>query len=248
MTYCLSCQSEIDSSASICPHCAFPLTKPTDKGGGFIADVVTRPKIQVRVDLATTVDRTGSTERFQEGIPKAYGMILDHVSKKAREVKCWLATHGDIDCLEYPEILTDGGQPSQAIEDIKNISYGGGGDPAEHHLDSIEFLLNTVPWTNDPSVARGAIIAFMTADTKPTKSGISAAELGRRIASKGLILYLICEVTPTLWELAQAANGLVFPISNDPDPLEMQKIGSQLAASIVATIKGGGTVPMVASL
>jgi hypothetical protein len=196
------------------------------------------------VDLAATVDRTGSSERFQTGIPQTYEMIVLQVKAKAREVKCWLGSHGDIDEGQNFIIHTDAGTPEQAVEDIKKISYGGGGDPPEHHLDAVESLLNRVPWTADSSRSRGAIITFMTADTKPAKSGISAAALGKQIKDKAILLYLVCEPTPTLHELASAAEGLVFQISNNPDPSEMQKIAAQLAASIVATVASGGTVPM----
>jgi hypothetical protein len=171
-------------------------------------------------------------------------MIVSQVKAKAREVKCWLASHGDIDDGQNFIIHTDAGTPDQAVEDIKKIAYGGGGDPAEHHLDAVESLLNRVPWTADPTRARGAIIAFTTADTKPAKSGITALALGTKIKEKGILLYLVCELTPALQELASAAEGLVFQISNSPDPGELQKIASQLAASIVATVGSGGTVPM----
>jgi hypothetical protein len=173
-------------------------------------------------------------------------MIVSQVKAKAREVKCWLGSHGDIDEGQDFIIHTDAGTPEQAVEDIRKIPYGGGGDAEEHHLDAIESLLSRVPWTADPSRARGAIIAFMTADTKPAKSGISAAALGKQIKDKGILLYLVCEPTPTLQNLASAAEGLVFQISNNPDPSEMQKIAAQLAASIVLTVAGGGTVPMTA--
>jgi hypothetical protein len=198
------------------------------------------------VDLATTVDRTGSSEHFQTGIPKTYEVIVSQVAAKARSVKCWLASHGDLDEGQDFIIHTDAGTPEQAIEDIKKIAYGGGGDLPEHHLDAIEALLGRVPWAADPSRARGAILAFMTDDTKPAKSGIGPSELGKQIKDKGLLLYLVCQPTAYLQELANAAGGLVFEITNSPDPAELQKIAAQLAASIVATVASGSTVPMTA--
>lgn len=244
MMYCPSCQTQVDASVDVCPYCGWRFNTSAGKPGPSIVRPATRPKIQCQVDLAATVDRTGSSERFQTGISQTYEMIVSQVRAKVREVKCWLGSHGDIDEGQDFIIHTDAGTPEQAIEDIKKISYGGGGDPSEHHLDGIEWLLNRVPWTADPSRARGTIIAFMTADTKPAKSGVSAAALGKQIKDKGILLYLVCEPTPTLQELASAAEGLVFQISNNPDPSEMQKIAAQLAASIVATVASGGTVPM----
>ncbi len=244
MLYCPSCQTQVNTSANVCPSCGWRFNVSAGKSSPTIARPATRPKIQCEVDLAATVDRTGSSERFRAGIPETYEMIVTQVSAKARDVKCWLASHGDLDEGQDFIIHTDSGNPKRAIEDIKKISYGGGGDPEEHHLDAIETLFNRVPWTADLSQARGAILAFMTADTKPAKSGISAAALGKQIKDKGILLYLVCEPTPTLQELASAAEGLVFQISNNPNPTELQKIAAQLAASIVATVAGGGTVPM----
>lgn len=244
MMYCPSCQSQVDVSTDVCPSCGWKFNTSASKPGPLIVRPAARPKIQCEVDLAASIDRTGSSERFQTGIPLTYEMIVLQVQAKARKVKCWVASHGDLDEGQDFIIHTDAGTPEQAIEDIKKISYGGGGDPPEHHLDAIESLLNRVPWTADLSRARGAILAFMTADSKPAKSGISAADLGKQIKDKGILLYLVCEPTPTLQELASAAEGLVFQISNNPDPAEMQKIAAQLAASIVATVASGGTVPM----
>lgn len=244
-TYCPSCQQPCDASADACPSCGWRFNRTVGRPVQSIVRPAVRPKIQCEVDLATTVDRTGSSERFQTGIPKTYEMIVSQICGKARSVKCWLQSHGDLDEGQDPIIHTDGGTPDQAIQDIAGISYGGGGDPPEHHLDAVESLLNCVPWTADPSRARGAIIAFTTADTKPARSGISAAALGKEINERGILLYLVCEPTATLQDLASAAGGLVFQISNDPDPAQMQKIAAQLAASIVATVASGATVPMI---
>ena len=53
-------------------------------------------------------------------------------------------------------------------------------------------------------------------------------------------------VTTKLQELIDAAGGLMFQISNSPDPADLQKIAGQLAASIAATVASGSTVPMAA--
>jgi hypothetical protein len=196
------------------------------------------------VEVAATVDRTGSSEPFAVGIPLTYETIVQQVAAKARSVKCWVASHGDLDCGEPFVLHTDGGTPEQAIADIKKIVYGGGGDAEEHHLDAIESLLNKVPWTANPARARGAILAFTTADSKPTRSGISARDLGAEIRRRGILLYLVCESAPALQDLVKSAEGLMFQITNSPDPVELQRIAAQLAASIVATVASGDTVPM----
>ena len=244
MTYCPSCQTQVDSSVDTCASCGWRFSTTGAKAGPTLVQVATRPKIQCKVDLAVTVDRTGSSQRFQNGIPMTFEMIATQVEAKAREVICWVASHGDLDEGQDFIVHTDAGTVQQAVADIRGISYGGGGDPPEHHLDAIESLVSRVPWTANPSKARGAIVAFMTADTKPARSGMSAGALGKLIKDKGVLLYLVCEPTPTLQELANAAEGLVFQITNNPDPAEMQRIASQLSASIIATVTKGGTVPM----
>ncbi len=246
MKTCPSCQSSVDLSTDICPICGWRFSAGVGQAARLIARPAARPKIQCEIDLAATVDRTGSSERFKSGIPTTYDTILNQVQAKARSVKCWLASHGDLDEGQDFILHTDAGTPAQALQDMKNITYGGGGDPPEHHLDAIESLLNRVPWTADPTRARGAILAFMTADSKPAKSGTTAGELGKRIRQQGILLYLVCEPTPTLLELAKSADGLVFEITNNPDPAELQKIAAQLAASIVASVASGSTVPMAA--
>ncbi len=245
---CPACQKNCDASVDVCPNCGWRFNKTAGKFEPTVIRPAVRPKIQCEVDLAATVDRTGSSKAFETGIPRTYETIISQVRAKARSVKCWLASHGDLDEGQDFILHTDAGTPEQAIEDIRKITYDGGGDPPEHHVDAIETLLDRVPWTANPSRARGAILAFMTADTKPAKSGITAAALGKKIKDKGLLLYLVCEPTPTLQQLASAAGGLVFQISNSPDPTSLQQIAAQLAASIVATIASGSTVPMTVSV
>ena len=242
--HCPSCQDQVDGSADLCPACGWRFI--ADQPVVSIVRPAVRPKIQVGIALAATVDRTGSSAQFEVGIPLTYKVIVEQLAAKAREVTCWVASHGDLDEGQEFTIHTDSSTPEQAIEDIGKIRYGGGGDPPEHHLDAIEALLDRVPWTSDLSRARGAIVLFATADSKPMRSGISATELGSRIKEKGLLLYLVCQPQPTLDDLATGADGLVFEISNSPDPVALQKIAAQLAASIVATVASGATVPMTA--
>jgi hypothetical protein len=241
---CPSCQSVVEMAADACPNCGWKFNKGGGKAGPSLVRPAVRPKLPCEVELAVTVDRTGSSGPFEVGIPKTYETIVGQLAAKTRSVRCWVASHGDLDCNEPFVLHTDGGSPEQAIADIKKIVYGGGGDPPEHHLDAIESLLNKVPWTANPARARGAILAFTTADSKPARSGISARDLGAEIRRRGLLLYLVCEPTPTLHDLVQAAQGLEFQITNSPDPAELQRIAAQLAASIVATVASGGTIPM----
>jgi len=242
-TYCPSCQFPVGRlSGDTCPHCKWPLGGAAS--GRSIVKPAARPKVQSEIDLATTVDRTGSSERFKAGIPATYELIVRSLIPRARTLRCTVQSHGDLDDGQNMILHTEGGTPVQAIADVRQIAFEGGGDPPEHHLDAILNLLQTVPWTADPRRARGAILGFLTADTKPARAGVGPRELGVRIKSRGVLLYLVCEPTPALVELVEGAEGLLFEITNNPDPQELHKIAAQLAASIVATVSAGGTVPL----
>ena len=97
MLYCPSCQTQVEVTADVCPSCGWKFNRSAEKPAPSIVSPASRPKIQCEVDLAATVDRTGSSLKFQVGIPKTFEIILTQVSAKAREVKCWLASHGDLD-------------------------------------------------------------------------------------------------------------------------------------------------------
>ena len=240
--HCPSCDQMVSQNDSRCMICAYPL-QGQKQHGVTIAPAV-RPKIQVEVCTAVTVDRTGSSQQFAIGIPKTAGIIFEQVATKARSTRYWVQSHGDLDCNEQPILLTDGGTAEQAIHDINKIVYGGGGDAEEHHLDAIENLLKTVSWPVDKHRARGAMIAFLTADSKPARSRRKAQQIGEEIRAREILLYLVCEPTATLTKLVNAASGLMFTITNSPNPKELQKIAGQLAASIVASVSKGSTVPL----
>jgi hypothetical protein len=243
---CPSCQQAVPAASPTCPNCGWNFNPAGSLVRPSLVKPAARPKIQVEVDLGITVDRTGSSAPFSTGIPITLETILKQVAAKARSVRCWLQSHGDLDLGEQMVLHTDGGTPEQAIADIKQITYDGGGDPPEHHLDAIEHLVSTVPWIADPSRARGAILGFMTADTKPARSGVTARQLGEAIKQRGLLLYLVCEPMPALDELIRAASGMMFAISNAPNPTDLQRIAAQMSASILATVAKGGTTPMTA--
>jgi len=152
---CPSCKSQVDASAAVCPTCGWKFNTGGGQPGPSLVRPAARPKIQCEVELGITVDRTGSSEPFQVGIPLTFETIVRQVAAKARSVRCWVASHGDLDEGQAFVIHTDGGAPEQAIEDIKRVTYDGSGDAPENHLDAVESLLNTVPWTASPARARG---------------------------------------------------------------------------------------------
>lgn len=246
MMTCPSCQTEVEATCDVCPTCGWKLRE--DGGSVPFTVQASRPKIPVEVTIAFDVDRTGSSAKFRKGIPKTAEIICKRVDVKARELTTYVFSHGDLDEGQQPLLHTDGEPYDVALADIRAIDYGGGGDPPEHHLDGLEHVLRTVPWPADPSRSRGAVVAMMTADTKPHTSGLTASELGEMIKRQGLFLCLVCEPTPTLKQVADAAGGLLFRISNDPDAEEIDQVAAQVAASVVASISGGGTVPLTSPI
>jgi len=240
---CPSCQASVKKTDDTCSVCGWSFTDSSQKTNAAIRPAV-RPKIQAEIELAFAIDRTGSSKQFATGIPKTTELILNQLKEKARKIICRVQTHGDQDEGQMPILAIEDATVDQTIEEIKKITYEGGGDPSEHHLDGIEHLLNTTPWSLDPSKSRGAILAFLTADSKPATSGATASEIGEKIKQQGILLYLVCQPTKTLQELVEAAEGLLFEITNKPDPNDLQRIAGQLAASIVSTVGSGATAPL----
>lgn len=241
---CKSCGGVItDVTQTKCPNCGQQL-QPAEDAGRVINRTLARPRISAELDFATTVDRTGSSQAFQEGIPLAYEKIVRGIEQQIRDVKLHLFSHGDLDYGEETILLTDGGTTEQAISDIKSINFGGGGDSTETHLSAIEHVMNNVPWRNRPNRSRSALLAFLTDDSKPCRSGLTPWQLGEELKKRNILLYLICQPTPTLSELVDAAGGLMFAISNSPDPKELEQIASQLTASIHAATSTSTTKPL----
>jgi hypothetical protein len=239
--FCPSCQIEVEATNNICPKCGWKFSENSPAGPTAFKPA-REAKIQIIAEIAIEIDRTGSSEEFSNGIALASELIITPVVRKVREARFWVASHGDLDYDEQHILLTDKGIAEQALNDIRSIQYSGGGDPEEHHLDGIERIFKLVPWSTGCADTRGAIVAFLTAETKPAKSGITAAELGAQIAKKGLLFYLVCQETPTLRELLQGENSFLFPISNTPSPQDMQKVAAQISASIVNKAAAGGTL------
>jgi len=201
-------------------------------------------KIQPEVIIGFGKDITGSSGPFADGTHRSTEQILAAVSAKARSVRAYQLTYGDEDYGQHPVLITNDGTVEQALADSARITYGGGGDEPEHHISGIRELVRVVPWPTDPRKGRGAVVVFMTADTKPDPSGMTARQLGEEIMTRGLLCYLICEPYPFAKEIIDAAQGLMFPITNNPDPAQMQQIAAQLSASILATVSAGATRPM----
>ena len=240
---CPSCQASVKKNDDTCKVCGWSFKDSPQKTNAVVRPAA-RPKIQAEIEVAFAIDRTGSSKQFATGIPVTAELILKQLEVKARKVICRVQTHGDQGEGQMPILVIEDATVDQTIEEIKKITYEGGGDPAEHHLDGIEHLLNTTPWSLDPSRSRGAILAFLTADSKPATSGATASEIGQKIKDQGILLYLVCQPTKSLQELVDASDGLLFEITNKPDPDDLQRIAGQLATSIVSTVGSGATAPL----
>lgn len=242
---CPSCGENVEvSRGGTCPKCAWQFENEPAAAPRVQIRPAARPKVLPKVDVALTVDRTGSTDPFAEGLQKMSRDVLKLIESKALALKVWLQTHGDRDEGMMEALLTDGGTADQAIADLGTVIFEGGGDPAESHADAVELLMNRVPWNANPLESRGAIIAILTADSKPAQSGHSAAQIGEEIRRRNLLLYVVAQRTPILNELVKAADGLFFEISNTPSKDEVEQIANQLAASIIQTASGSATRPL----
>lgn len=239
---CPSCHRMVASADSECSHCGWRFHATPQA----TVRPAPRPKIPVCVEFAQTVDRTGSSHAFATGILKASEKILRLIERQAQSIRVWLQTHGDEECGQLPVLLTDGGAVQNALADINSIIFEGGGDAEEHHLDAVEKLLQTVPWSDDPRRTRGVMTAFVTADSKPARSGRTPEAIGATIRDRGILFYVVGEDMTRMRALCDAAGGLFFEISNDPRPEDLERIAADVAASVVATMSCGKTIPIAA--
>ena len=242
MIFCPSCQEQSPVGATECGVCGWSFKTTTSTPGSLIRPAAP-PKQQADVELAATIDRTGSSQRFAIGIPKTFAEILKLVENKVRSTTVWLQSHGDESEGQFPVLHTDAGTAAQATADLADIRFGGGGDPDEDHLKAIEHLANVTPFSGE-STKRGVILALINADTKPLDGGRTPADLGHDLADRGLLVYVVGTPTPSIIQFVKAADGLFFEISNNPDEAELKQIANQVGASVVATVASGGTRPV----
>jgi len=197
--------------------------------------------------IAITVDRTGSTSAFQQGVPLIAGHALRSLAGTISKLDIDLSSHGDEDFGEMPIQLVQSGTVEHVIEAIEGIAYGGGFDEPESHAQALQRLLDITPWGLRMLYCRNVAMGFLTADTKPLPSGKSMRQLGQEYKAKGVKLILVCQSTPNLQELVDAAGGFLIPISNNPDNAEIQKVVAALCATLTITMSSaGGTIPMSA--
>lgn len=244
--YCPSCKVEMPESGNgMCQACGFTAGQANNQAPVHVRAV--RARQPVTVILGLGVDRTGSSQEFARGIPMIAERVLRNVEAIVRDLRVSVWTHGDLELNEQPIQMIENGTPEQAIGEVNRIVYGGGGDAPETHADQIEHLLEVLPWGSGQAQCRNALVMFLTDETKPLRSGKSMQQLGQATKDKRVKLFLVCQETPNLRELVNAAGGFLIPITNTPDDAEIQGIVSRLTASITATVASGGTIPMSAA-
>ena len=240
---CPSCAAEVDTSTnSVCPHCHFQFN--TDLAPSIIQPVRRVQKLSICALVALLIDITGSTRAYATGVPLIVTIILKLIAAKARETKVFVHTGGDLDYDQKCQLIANGVSPQAAIDEVAKLIYSGGGDDLETHTDSVETVVATTPWEPDARKWRNALIILLTADSKPSRSGITPRQLGIALKERGVLVYIVAEDYPFARELADAAEGLFFPISNDPNPADMQKIAEGISQSILITAASTATRPM----
>jgi hypothetical protein len=240
---CPSCAAEVDTSInSICPHCHYQFS--AGSAPSIIQPVRRVQKLSICALVALLIDITGSTAAFAKGVPLIVTIILKLIAAKARETKAFVHTSGDLDFDQQCQLIANGVSPQEAISIVGTLGYGGGGDDKETHKDSVETVIATTPWEPDARKWRNAFIALLTADSKPARSGVTARQLGMSLKDRNVLVYVVAEDYPFARELVEAAEGLFFPISNDPNQADMQKIAEGISQSILITAASTATRPM----
>lgn len=240
---CSHCGCEFsDAITGVCPECGRQIVAK-ERVFPQLVHKVLHAKSFAELDFVVLVDRTGSSEAFKTGIPLTYEKIARAIAERVRDPKLYVYSHGDLDLGEETILHTDGGSIEQAIDDVRRIIFQGGGDPEETHTTAIEYVMRNVPWRNKSNSSRSALLVFLTDDTKPCRSGLTAKQLGEELKARRIQLYLVCQPTPTLKELVEAAGGLMFEISNSPDQKDLDVIANKLAASITNRSENSVTTP-----
>jgi len=246
LVYCSGCGSPMQFDDIQCLHCGGNPWQQVTTSTLTPIPTLAKKKIPCRVLFGLDIDRTDSAIPFRNAITiDTIPRVLRGVATKAAEVRVWIQSHGDHDYGEQEILHADGVSVEDALAELPNIPFAGGGDPRESHLEGLEHLLTTVPFTNNPQLERGVVVSFMTDESKPLRSGKSPTQLGLQFAQAGLLTYLVCEDGHRrITEFAHAANAMVIPISKNPSPDVICDVVTKVSASIVQTLSTGGTVPI----
>jgi len=255
---CTSCLAPLEEGATSCGVCgtARPATPKSTALATAIPSFVRRTvnRMPVRVQLAISIDRTGSSRPFTEGISSLCRMIFDQLKPRVAELRVSVFSHGDLqDCQQEFLQLAGGVTAEQALADIGSITYGGGDSADEDHLYAVDQLLQRGDFGASRS-DRGFLVLLTTDGSHPHPHGKSAERIGQEILARNLVMLLVGTpgpddarpACPRLRSLVEAAQGSFFiPISNAPGQAELQQVASKVAASISRSVNQGvATLPM----
>ncbi len=246
MTQCPSCGTSVDSATTpTCPVCAWAFGPPLNTGKHMTAiQPAMRPKIPVNVVAGVGIDITGSSAPFADGIRGNIEALLRAIEAKAASLTVTVQTHGDEDDGQFPTLVADSANVTDAVAAVKALRFDGGGDPPEHHLNAIEKLASVVPFAAAGRQQRGVVVMFSTADSKAAGSGKTPEQIGAELLAKGFITCFVGEPGTQVERVGKACNAFLFPISASPTPAEMKRVAEQVAASIVASLTKGTTRPL----
>ena len=87
------------------------------------------------------------------------------------------------------------------------------------------------------------MVLMTSSESKPV-AGVSFGEIGQRIRDRGILFYHVCEPTPNLKAITDAARGMPIPLSNNPNEGECAGVAAKCADSITASVSRGSTVPV----
>lgn len=239
---CPGCDAEISVDTTECPECGFSLIVRNSVPRPTIRRMAVRPRRTADVEVAVTIDSTASSLQFANGIPILIENLLTDVRRITRACHVWLQTHGDESEGMFPLLRCDRCTVDEAVGVAQRIGFAGGGLPDEDHLKAIDHLAGIVPFTAS-STCRAVLVAVINAESKPLDNG-SPFELGRELADRGLLIYVIGEPTPRIVEFVAGAGGQLLPITNSPQPDELSEIVTRIGASIRGTIVSGATRPI----
>lgn len=245
---CISCQSQFTASDGLCPHCGFNHHVELQASSAMLTVVKPKTRLQVDLTLAICTDRTGSSTAFSQGITMMHRAFVEPIAQKVAGLTLWHQTHGDRESDEQEIMITDGTREvARYLADAGRISFAGGGDAEETHLDGVEAILRRVPWPPPADKSRrGALVVFVNADSKPTRSGVTAAELGARVRQLGILLYVVSDEEYPCWkELVSTAGGVLLPLTNDPRIEDCQQVAAKLGQSVEMTVASGARMPLL---
>jgi hypothetical protein len=219
---------------------------------GFVRPKANR--MPVRVQLAISIDRTGSSGPFTEGISGLCQSLFTLLEAKVADLKVSVSSHGDLqDCQQEFVQLSSAVTPVQALADIRTISYGGGGSADEDHLHAVDQLLQRGGF-GVGGCDRGFLLLLTTDGSHPHPEGKTPEQIAEEIRSRKLVLLLVGTpgrqggqepACPRLRALMKASpEGFFIPISNAPDAAEVQRVAAWVAASVTRSVnQGSATLP-----